>query len=316
MRAPDTPHDDTRDDIRAQAPTGGGHDADAIGLNRPDPVFSGLTEMMRSFVALADFLNLSHAVDYLHTTRQTVRRHIKLLETARGTPLFEVRDRQYALTEAGRQALPEAEYILGRSQAWYAGQIGRIAGLDAIRRYGPEPYHLQQQPLSAIWDRGGPLLQMGFDAWVRARGRLDHPDMTRLRDHVIVFRRLGDDWICVEVGAQSSFASWFGDTWGRSSVGLPLGALPGGRMFNRLSNRPFDEIETTHGARYDHIHTVIPFGADLRPRPISFKRLILGCRFADDSFALLNMVLRSHDLKLDGVDPAVIRSMPEELVME
>lgn len=201
---------------------------DAIGLNEPDAVFSSLTEMMRSFVALAEFLNLSHAVEYLKTTRQTVRRHIKLLETARGAPLFVVRDRQYALTEAGRQALPEAEYILGRSQAWYSGQVGRIAGLETVRRGPPQTYYLQQQPLSLIWDRGGALLQMGYDAWVRSRGCLDHPEMAALRDYSIVFRRLGYEWICVDVGARSSFATWYGETWERSSIGLPLGSFPGG----------------------------------------------------------------------------------------
>ena len=317
MHDDDASHTDATDlppgstDVAAKAAV-----EDVIGLNGPDAAFSSLTEMMRSFVALAEFLNLSHAVDYLKTTRQTVRRHIKLLEAERGTPLFEVRDRQYALTEAGRQALPEAEYILGRSQAWYSGQIGRIAGLEAVRRKTEQPYLLQQQPLSLVWDRGGPLLQMGFDAWTRARGLLDHVEMTALRDHAIVFRRLGADWICVEVGTRSSFATWYGETWERSSIGLPLGALPGGRLFNRLSNRPFDEIEASHGARYDHIHTVIPHGTSRLPKPISFKRLLLGCRFANNSFALLNLVVRSYDLNLDGVDDSVIKSMPEDLLME
>lgn len=83
--------------------------SDDLGLLSPDPVFSGLAEMLRSFVVLADTLNLSHAVERLQTTRQTVRRHIKLLEERRGAPLFELRDRQYALTPAGKRALPEAE---------------------------------------------------------------------------------------------------------------------------------------------------------------------------------------------------------------
>jgi hypothetical protein len=310
MRVPDHEHNSP---ASASAVTRVGND---IGLNAPDAAFSGLAEMMRSFVALAEFLNLSHAVTHLDTTRQTVRRHIKLLETARGAPLFEVRDRQYSLTDAGRQALPEAEYILGRSQAWYNGQIGQISGLESVRRWEPHLYLLQQQPMSMIWDRGGPLLRMALETWTAAEGRLDHEGTQHLRAHSVVFRRLGANWICVDVGAKSSFASWFGETWERSAIGLPLGAMPGGRMFNLQANRPYDEIEATHGARYDHIHTVIPFGVAREARPISFKRLLLGCRFADDSFALLNMVVRSHDLRLDGVDEAVIKSMPEDLLME
>ena len=58
-----------------------------------------LFEALRSFSTLASTLNLSRAVDALGTTRQTVRRHISLLEEARGEELFALIDRQYVLTK-------------------------------------------------------------------------------------------------------------------------------------------------------------------------------------------------------------------------
>ena len=39
-----------------------------------------LFEMLRSFTTLARTLNLSHAVEELNSTRQTIRRHISQLE--------------------------------------------------------------------------------------------------------------------------------------------------------------------------------------------------------------------------------------------
>ncbi len=300
--------------ITSTSQTDGKPDHTGIGLEQPNAVFSGLTEMMRSFVVLADCLNLTHAVDRLQTTRQTVRRHIKLLETARGAPLFEVRDRQYSLTEAGRQALPEAEYILGRSQAWYRGQIGRIAGLDAIHRDAPHPYFLQQHSLAALWRENASLLQRGLIAWAEAKGDLEHASLVSVRRYMTVFRRYRSEWICFEVGPESSFARWYGQAWERSSVGRPLGEMPGGRTFSRVANRPYDEIEATHGVRYDHIHTMARHGETGLPSPISFKRLLLGCRLADGSFALGNLVQRSHDLQIDGLDPAIVTSMPRDQV--
>ncbi|MEO1399352.1 MAG: LysR family transcriptional regulator, partial [Pseudomonadota bacterium] len=67
-----------------------------------------LFEMLRSFTTLAKTLNLSHAVSELNSTRQTVRRHIALLEEMRGEVLFDVVNRRYELTEAGQAALPAA----------------------------------------------------------------------------------------------------------------------------------------------------------------------------------------------------------------
>ncbi len=288
-------------------------DEDDLGLNHPDPVFSGLTEMMRSFVALAECLNLTHAVDRLKTTRQTVRRHIKLLEERRGAALFEIKDRQYALTTAGRQALPEAEHILGRSQAWYAGQIGRIDGLEAIRRGDPHPYFLQQQPISALWQQPDSLLHRGLTAWVAGSGLLDHPAMTAIRDNIIVFRRVRGEWICAEVGHASAFAQWFGPTWVRSAIGLPMQQMPGGRTFARVANRSYDEIEASHGLRFDHVYTHVGRPGLTDRRPFGLQRLLMGCRFADGSFALGNLALRSSDLNIDGLDPAMLQTMSDNM---
>ena len=273
--------------------------------------------MLRSFVVLADTLNLSHAVERLQTTRQTVRRHIKLLEERRGAPLFELRDRQYALTPADKRALPEAEYILVRAQGWYTGSIERINGLDSIRRWKPHPYFLQQQSMASFWTSKFELLLHGAKAWAEAGGDLEHRSMQALRRNMVLFRRVGEDWVCAEVGPESSFATWYGWRWEKSSVGLPMGRMPGGgRTFSRIANRPYDEVEATGALRYDHIHTQAMRGEEAQLQPISFKRLLMGMRYADGSFALGNFVVRSYDLKIDGIDQETIRSMPEDLLME
>jgi hypothetical protein len=289
---------------------------DDLGLLAPDPVFSGLAEMLRSFVVLADTLNLSHAVDRLQTTRQTVRRHIKLLEERRGAALFELRDRQYVLTTAGKRALPEAEYILARAQGWYTGAIERINGLDSIRRWKPHPYLLQQQSMASLWTSKCDLLIHGAKAWAEAGGDLEHRSLQALRRNMVLFRRVGEDWVCAEVGPESAFATWYGWRWEKSSIGLPLGKMPGGRTFSRIANRPYDEIEASGGLRYDHIHTKALRGEEAVIQPLSFKRLLMGCRFADQTFALGLLVIRSYSLNIDGVDPEIIRSLPEDLVEE
>jgi hypothetical protein len=88
-----------------------------------------LFEMIRSFTTLARTLNLSHAVEELNSTRQTVRRHIAQLEELRGERLFDVINRRYELTEAGNAALPSALSLLGHGRLWLRGQIKDVDGL-------------------------------------------------------------------------------------------------------------------------------------------------------------------------------------------
>ena len=71
-----------------------------------------LFEHLKSFSTLAHSLNLSNALRELGSTRQTVRRHINLLEEVRGEKLFSIEDRQNKLMVAGLASLREADDIL------------------------------------------------------------------------------------------------------------------------------------------------------------------------------------------------------------
>ena len=84
-------------------------------------------EMLRSFVTLAKFLNLTHAVNHLGSTRQTVRRHIEMLQALRGETLLAFVDRQYVLTREGELALVEAEQILQLDDAWMRKEVRGIS---------------------------------------------------------------------------------------------------------------------------------------------------------------------------------------------
>lgn len=277
-----------------------------------------LHELLRSFTTLAETLNLSRAVEQLQTTRQTVRRHIRILEEARNAPLFEVHDRQYHLTEAGRQALPEALELLYRGENWLANRSHHINGLLHIRTTPKDAitYHLQQHPISRIWTNKPGILRGALQAWASAGGELEHPAMERYRPYFMVYRWADPDWILTEIGDDSSFSSWFGWVHSRSSIGRPLDRLPGGGSFASLLAKPLEDIHASHGVRLDHIHTLIPRAEGEEPTPISFERLTLGCRYPDDSFAMVNLVWRSHDLEIPDIPDTVIRSMPAELVMD
>lgn len=277
-----------------------------------------LFELLRSFTMLAETLNLSKAVRELGSTRQTVRRHIRLIEESNGQTLFALEDRQYQLTEAGRRALPEAKELLARGEIWLKNQSGHINGLSHII-YEDDPkfsYYLQQHPLGRLWKDGTPLLQQGFQCWADAKGDIESEAFALIRPYLIIYRQLENNWICVEIGSESSYAKWQGWRWARSSVGTGILDLPGGAGFANLLIQPFQEIRDQETVRLDHIHTQLPDMDGTKMVPISYQRLLMGCRFPDGSFALATLVSRTHDIEIQGLSEAQVKSMPAKLMMD
>jgi len=277
-----------------------------------------LHEMIRSFVTLARTLNLSHAVKELGNTRQTVRRHITNLEEAKGVELFNIEDRQYQLTEAGRQALPEALDILARGNSWLNGQVSHVNGLQWFNKQTDDGWSFwqQQRPISELWASPRPLLRESLRAWALAGGALDSEAMAHVRPYFMVFRDSASGWVCVELGEESSYVSWFGLANARSSIGRNVGKMPGGDDFARLLGMPFSEVNTKRHMRLDHIFTQVKRTEDGDPVPISYQRLLMGGRFPDESFALISVVDRCYDIDIHRLEQEKIRTMPEDLVME
>lgn len=277
-----------------------------------------LFEMLRSFTTLAETLNLSRAVEQMGTTRQTVRRHISTLEQIKGERLFIVDDRQYHLTEAGRHALQEAQDIQARGLSWLNNEAGHRGGLHHIvKREGAGWYfYLQQHSIQKVWTGQSELLKAGVKCWAEAEGEITHEAFDLVRPYLMVFRRASVGWVCSGVGGKSSYATWYGKQWEYSAVGREVPRLPGGQTHASQLHQPFEEVRASRGMRYDHIHTLMDRGVEGQTEPISFKRLLLGCRYPDDSFALASLVVRSHDLEISGVSQAEIETMPADLLMD
>jgi hypothetical protein len=276
-----------------------------------------LFEMMRSFVTLANTLNLTHTVKKLDSTRQTVRRHIAALEHLKGGSLFDVSERRYSLTALGERILPEATELLITSESWVTGHYQLVNGLPHLSYEQEDGWFLyqQQHPLHrAISSKGG-LLHRAIKAWANSGGNLGHEDMREIRPVCNVFRRKQEDLIFTEVGAESSFVSWFGPDKADSCIGLSVTQMPGGDSFWYLANAAYWEIEKTHSLRLDHIYTIMPYGADQRLTHACYERLMLGASDPDGSPAIISLVRRTHDIEIFGLGQETFKNMPDELLM-
>ena len=276
-----------------------------------------LYEMIRSFTTLARTLNLSHAVQELNSTRQTLRRHISQLEDSMGRVLFFVEDRRYHLTPEGQEALPEAEDILARGKIWVEGRTRHVDGMMRLSHEAPNgwSFYQQQQSLKHLWDSESEILRDALSAWTLSKGELEHPAFQAIRPCVLVYRDSPSGWICVEVGENSFYTQWWGWKYARSSVGRPLAQFPGGPEFERMLNYPFREVEANGGMRLDEVVTQIPREPDGPLIPLAYKRLLLGARFPDHSFALIAVVDRSREIHIAGLDQTVLQQMPPDAVV-
>lgn len=276
-----------------------------------------LYEMIRSFVTLADTLNLSHAVIQLDSTRQTVRRHIASLEERMGTTLFDVDNRRYQLTDSGREVLPQAIELLGSADAWSLGKIRNIGRLLKLSHEEPNgwTFYQQQQPLTQIWEAESPMLREVFKGWVKSAGELDSPHFEAHRPYVLVYRDSPSGWLCVELGEESFYTKWWGWKNARSSIGRPLGQFPGGPEFEAMLDVPFREVQANGGVRLDEVVTQIPRDEGGAPIPLAYKRLLLASRFPDGSFALIAVVDRSRSITISGLDQTTLSDMPMDAIV-
>lgn len=273
-----------------------------------------LFEMARSFVTLAETLNLTHAVEKLNSTRQTLRRHIANLEDSIGAPLFVVEDRRYQLTDTGRQALAPAQSIIAHGETWHRGDFFALEGLNQLSYVEPSGffYHQLQQPLRTVWEGNSTLLKAAVKAWALSSGALEHDSMQHLRPYMLVYRETELGWMCVEVGEKSFYTNWWGWTKARSSVAKTLEKFNGGPEVANLMEVPYQEVKASHGLRLDQVVSIAPRGESGEFKTIAFQRLLLGGYLSDGSFALLVVVDRPDTLSISGVDPEILDQVPED----
>lgn len=285
------------------------HTSDAKVAESPGLLF----EMARSFTVLAETLNLSHAVKQLNSTRQTVRRHITHLEEAMGQPLFEVEDRQYQLTDYGMAALGPAKKIIAQGNAWLRGEFDEVDGLVRLSFTSADgwEYYQQHQPVSGLWQAGSQLLRTAAQVWAQGEGALESAAFSKIRDYILVYREIGSDWICTEIGEKSFYSNWFGWSNARSSVGRKLEDLPGGPEAALLMSAAYRQVRIEQGLRLDHVVTQVPKEGSLDLQIVVFERLLMACTLPDGSFALVAVVDRPDTLNISGLDPATLNAMPE-----
>ena len=86
------------------------------------------SELLRTFVVIAETGNLTQAANYLNRTQSAISVQVKKLEASLSTQLFYRQPRGMLLTEEGHRLLPEARKLVA--------EVNRIAGLFSNKLSG------------------------------------------------------------------------------------------------------------------------------------------------------------------------------------
>ncbi len=288
------------------------------GEQRNQKLPSVFTEMLMSFVALGSSLNLSHAVETLGVSRQTIRRHIRELEQIKGGELFTLEDRQYQLTDLGQNALASARNLLSLSTEWLLVDKVSTGGLapTSIVLSDTEWIYIQPHPVINVWTDGVPLLQRGLSDIISSKCQLDHEALEVVRPYALVYREFKDEWICVEVGNKSAYASWVGLSMAKSGLGRDFSRLIKSEAIHTQLLEAYQNARESGGLWYDHVCISVPRSLDGAAVPISYQRLITACSFADGDPAVLILAARTNGINIPALPPERHIKVSEDMLMD
>ncbi|MEO0547880.1 MAG: LysR family transcriptional regulator [Pseudomonadota bacterium] len=279
------------------------------------PVFS---EMLRSFTTLARSLNLSQTVDELKLTRQTVRRHINELEQRLDTKLFILKNRQYQLTETGADALAGAERLLVESETWLSSGRAFPKGLTHASEDIDDTswMYSQQHPLNAVWKSGAPMLREGLRLWTQSKASLSHNELSIIRPYCMIYRPYNGDWLCVEVGDQSSYASWFGRDMAQNTLGRHLSENKTYSAIYDYLVHAYEVVINQGGLWYDHVSASVPRHPDQPPQSVHYQRLVAAFAFPDGEPAAMVLISRTNNIDIPSMPPERFSPLADNDVMK
>lgn len=283
-------------------------------MNLPSATFDAI----RSFIVLAETQNLSEAVRLLGVTRQTIRRHLNLLEELRNNKLFTLETGAYRLTSAGKTEYQALKSIFDSVCWWSEGAVALNPYLETRKFHWADGlyFYSQQWSLTRLMHDGGVILNAVFRAWVDSGGEIGHPAFEKVRQSILVYREQFDSWLCVHVGEQSALATWLGPVWAKSVIGAVLEQDPVANPSDAFVMDAYRRVMDSGGCRYDHVAVRLSRGPDAPREAVNYRRLLLPCSFPDGSPALTVCSVRTNNLDLGPLKGCEFDQMPEDFVME
>ncbi len=274
--------------------------------------------MLLSLTVLGETQNLSAAVEILGVSRQTIRRHIRELENLTGQVFFEAGVRHYRLTQHGELAITQARKLIDKSNDWLAGRLTTSFQLlnSEIVVDDDSWLYAQQHPFVSVWSLAPPILQRGAEFWIKAKGEITHSAFDQIRPYILVYRKYRGEWLVVEVGDKSAYATWLGVSLAKSELGRKLNLGEKFKPIVKYWRKPYDAVLANGGFWYEHISINVPKHIGEPSAHANYQRLLAAGTFADGQPAVMVFAARTNTMDIPRMPEIRKRKMAREHLME
>ncbi len=284
-----------------------------------------LLSSLQAFSEVARLGSISAASSTLGIGRATIRDHLARLadELNNSYPLVDTSQEHGVLTEAGTDLYLEIKSVFETLEQAIDSvkNRGALGGDSEMHKFYCEPKN------PATIDKGGavPLIQRAWRAW-RSNGISPESDsLAPLRPWLIVYRKIGNEWLLVDVGKKSSFATWFGPANARRARSQKSRYDLTSDSCKRHTMHAYDTALAHYAPRYDHVYTHFSREVDGAVDWVSYQRLIMPLRWSEkttqyDAFDNDNvvgvMIARTNQILIKALDDKHRHLLPDELLME
>ncbi len=257
-----------------------------------------------AFREMAVLGGIGVAAEALGITRVTFRDHLRNLEAYFDTPLYVPRGRGIVLTETGQKLHERTDAIIVTLRMLLAESLSDSR--HSLKEMADLKYFQQRHGLQKI-KRQTPLIRRGFEDYAASEGKLDHERMSWLWEHFLVYRRVPEGWLCINVGKRSSYATWLGKSWAMGAVGKLSSTDPTGETYDLLATEGYNEVWHWGAPRLDHLHTAIVRRRGGEKIWVSYQRALFLAQLPNDEHpdnyepVIVSLVARTNQIEIDAL---------------
>lgn len=271
--------------------------------------------MVLDFVALADSGSLAAAGQIRGCHAESISAGIQTLEGILGHKLFLRSKRGHNLTKQGALFRSGAAPLIQHFYEWLQGRRAYVDGLPRQRIDDPsqKDYIQQQLPISKIWSLTSGLLAQSLESWAKSKGIFYASEFDEIRPAALAYKLIGDQWVLVHAGENSTYVRWVGAQSALSIVGMPLSKFPFGSNVTHVLTSALVDVANSESPRLDQVYVKLIRPTDMQEKPLCFLRLILPSFLDDGTRVMLSVVSLADRMYIDGLSKKLLKGIPADL---
>ncbi|MEM7067987.1 MAG: LysR family transcriptional regulator [Pseudomonadota bacterium] len=263
-----------------------------------------IVALLRSFLAVAESLNINQTAKSMKISRLTLKNRLKALEKLCGFRLLEFDTyNRYKLTPRAETWVHEVRIWLQQGEDIFSLSQERAGGLlQSTPEKLDEPFYSQQHAITSLWEHDTPYLKSMLNSWFKAEAQFGNPALKRVCDNAILARLRDGEFVIMGIGKNAAMMDWLGKEWCLSAIGKPLPSTAMSTKSDKIVTYSYRQAIQSGAPWYDHVSMELPRPERGTRERAYYRRLILPCKLPDGSPMIASIVELSEDLQIDNFE--------------